>query len=367
MFPRVLLKRLTYANVTSTVCLFVVLGGSAYAAVSISGKDVRNGSLTGADIKNHSLRARDFRPGELPVGPTGPKGDPGSDGAPGVSVSPPPAQVRQPAGRLTLAGIAGAGPGGAIEVRSIAWSNDISDYDVTGGGVVPKPAWGDITIAKAPDASSNELWKWTATGKHIVSAKLELLAPGATAPYATYALSDVTVNGFSTHGSGDERQDTVSLGFNTAIAANPSLTFDPSAPLAPPAEPRVGQMTVDGIAGETELVLDAWNLANSGGPAEFGPFVVSAGVGHASPVLLHRFATGQHSKSVTIKLLQPGSTSTYSTYVLTDVVISSLAVTGDERPLERIGFDAARIESTTPVPGGDPIRSCFDRKLMAAC
>jgi hypothetical protein len=39
----------------------------------------------------------------------------------------------------------------------------------------------------------------------------------------------------------------------------------------------------------------------------------------------------------------------------------------DARPLERIGFEAARIESTTPVAGGAPIHACYDRKLMAAC
>ena len=61
MLPHALVNRLSYANVASTVCLFILLGGSAYAAVSITGKDVRNGSLTSADIKDHSLRARDFR------------------------------------------------------------------------------------------------------------------------------------------------------------------------------------------------------------------------------------------------------------------------------------------------------------------
>ena len=35
---------LTYANVVSTACRFLVLGGSAYAAVSITGKDVANAS-----------------------------------------------------------------------------------------------------------------------------------------------------------------------------------------------------------------------------------------------------------------------------------------------------------------------------------
>ena len=47
--------RLTYANVTATMALFIALGGSAYAALSIDGRDVLDGSLTGQDIRNGSL------------------------------------------------------------------------------------------------------------------------------------------------------------------------------------------------------------------------------------------------------------------------------------------------------------------------
>ena len=102
-----LTRRLTYANVTSTACLFILLGGSAYAATAITGSDVRNGSLTGADVRDHSLRARDFRAGELPrgpkgdPGPAGPKGDPGPAGPQG---EPGRRRQGQPAGREPGAG-----------------------------------------------------------------------------------------------------------------------------------------------------------------------------------------------------------------------------------------------------------------------
>jgi hypothetical protein len=93
--------RLTYANVVSTICLFIVLGGSAFAAATvITGKNVKNGSLTGKDVKNSSLTGadlrsesvnssdvrngallgQDFAPGQLPQGPQGPKGDTGAKG-----------------------------------------------------------------------------------------------------------------------------------------------------------------------------------------------------------------------------------------------------------------------------------------------
>lgn len=62
--------RLTYANVVSTICLFVVLGGGAWAAArlprnsvgsrqlkanAVTGAKVKDGSLTGADIQASTL------------------------------------------------------------------------------------------------------------------------------------------------------------------------------------------------------------------------------------------------------------------------------------------------------------------------
>jgi len=49
--------RLTYANVVSTICLFMLLGGAAYAAFklpknSVGTKQIKNNSITGAKIKN---------------------------------------------------------------------------------------------------------------------------------------------------------------------------------------------------------------------------------------------------------------------------------------------------------------------------
>jgi hypothetical protein len=84
-------KQGRYANVTATLALVVALSGSAYAATTITGKQVRNGSLTGADIKKESiasaqvanLRANDFRAGELPAGPAGRPGASGPAGAKG--------------------------------------------------------------------------------------------------------------------------------------------------------------------------------------------------------------------------------------------------------------------------------------------
>lgn len=47
--------KLSYANVVATLALFVALGGSSYAALTITGRDVKDGSLTARDIKRNAL------------------------------------------------------------------------------------------------------------------------------------------------------------------------------------------------------------------------------------------------------------------------------------------------------------------------
>jgi hypothetical protein len=77
--------------------VFIALGGSSYAAITVTGKNVKNSSLTGKDIKNNSvtgkdvkgissgdvtdgsLLSKDFKAGQLPTGPKGDRGLPGSD------------------------------------------------------------------------------------------------------------------------------------------------------------------------------------------------------------------------------------------------------------------------------------------------
>lgn len=86
-------NRLSYANVMATIAVFIALGGTGYAAVTITGRNVKDGSLTTADVKDKSLLSKDFKTGQLPagkdgapgpVGPRGPQGYPGSNGNPGA-------------------------------------------------------------------------------------------------------------------------------------------------------------------------------------------------------------------------------------------------------------------------------------------
>jgi hypothetical protein len=87
-------KRLTYANVMSSLAVFLVLGGAtAFAALSknsvgpqqlkknaVTAAKIKNEAVTGTKIKKGSLLSTAFASGQLPAGPkgdTGPKGDVG--------------------------------------------------------------------------------------------------------------------------------------------------------------------------------------------------------------------------------------------------------------------------------------------------
>jgi hypothetical protein len=48
-------KRLTYANVMATLAVFIALGGSSYAAFSVTGRNVKNSSLTYRDLRRDTL------------------------------------------------------------------------------------------------------------------------------------------------------------------------------------------------------------------------------------------------------------------------------------------------------------------------
>ena len=86
-----------YANVVSTICLFLVFGGTSYAVAtnsigsaqirdnSIRSRDVRNNQISSIDVRNGSLVGADFAGGELPAGPRGATGATGSAGPAGAT------------------------------------------------------------------------------------------------------------------------------------------------------------------------------------------------------------------------------------------------------------------------------------------
>jgi hypothetical protein len=62
---RQILARLSYANVISTLALFIALGGTSYAVLAVGSNDVIDNSLRSRDIRNGSVLSRDIRNGTI--------------------------------------------------------------------------------------------------------------------------------------------------------------------------------------------------------------------------------------------------------------------------------------------------------------
>jgi hypothetical protein len=97
---KALTSRLTFANVIALLALFVALGGTSYAAVTLANNsvkskhigagqvnrsDIKKNAINSAKVANGSLVAGDFKAGEAPQGPQGPQGPKGDTGATGAT------------------------------------------------------------------------------------------------------------------------------------------------------------------------------------------------------------------------------------------------------------------------------------------
>lgn len=146
-------RHLSYANVMATVAVFIALGGSSYAALRITGRDVRDGSLTGRDVKNHSIRSRDLAAGVVrqgaagAQGPVGAKGDLGAKGDAGPRGL---TGARGPAGARGLQGP--KGDTGTVDTSQF-YDKPASDARFVGrsGGLAQLPGGGLEDPSFVPD------------------------------------------------------------------------------------------------------------------------------------------------------------------------------------------------------------------------
>ena len=126
-----------HSTAVAYLALFAALGGSAYAAVTVTGKNIKDGTVTGRDVKNRSLGTGKLSPSAVSSlkGQPGPAGPQGREGRPG------PAGPRGPAGPTGPAGPkatpARPGPRGPRDPRG---PSGISgwEYVVSCQAVVPR-------------------------------------------------------------------------------------------------------------------------------------------------------------------------------------------------------------------------------------
>ena len=92
-------RRLTFANVTATLALFIALGGTGYAAFklpknSVGTSQLKRGAIHSTDIAKGQIGLRHLGPsarnamaGQGPAGPAGPQGPAGPKGDAGSGVT----------------------------------------------------------------------------------------------------------------------------------------------------------------------------------------------------------------------------------------------------------------------------------------
>jgi Collagen triple helix repeat (20 copies) len=127
---RSILRRLIRRHSTAVayLALFAALGGSAYAAVTVTGSNIKDGTVTGKDVKNRSLGTNKLSPTAVSSlsgkpGPAGPQGERGAVGPTGPTGPAGPKGETGPAGPQGLRGPAGpSGMFGREQLTSLGLS-----------------------------------------------------------------------------------------------------------------------------------------------------------------------------------------------------------------------------------------------------
>ena len=193
-----------FANVTSMLALTIAMGGTAYAAVTITGADVTDGSLTGRDVRNNTLSDADVATGAIEsdeilngsiigadlrgsllrrigtAGPAGPKGATGTTGTTGATGA---TGATGPRGDTGAPGP--TGPPGAPGASTGLDVYNFHEFRPTGPSELELPAGTYLVIAKTGiTADSNAptggqcLLTATADGQPFDSSQFQLDAVG---------------------------------------------------------------------------------------------------------------------------------------------------------------------------------------------
>jgi len=177
-------KRLTYANVMSSIAVFLVLGGATAIAAGQLGKNsvgskqlkknavttakIKKGAVTGAKVKPGSLKASNFAAGQLPAGPAGPKGETGPSfgafGNGGCNSLEEPFEVCASTGSVNL-----PSAGHVLLIASAEWDNDDNSIppdsgdcrlSVNGSPVSREISFGEDTETHGIDSGGSITMNW---------------------------------------------------------------------------------------------------------------------------------------------------------------------------------------------------------------
>lgn len=121
-------KRLTYANVMSSLAVFLVVSGGAAIAAgqlgknTVGSKQLKKNAVTSVKVKDGTLKSTDFATGQLAAGPAGPAGPAGATGPVGPKGAAGPEGPEGP-----------VGPAGPATENSVTSASVLDDTELGGG------------------------------------------------------------------------------------------------------------------------------------------------------------------------------------------------------------------------------------------
>ena len=183
-----------HTTVVAYMALFAALGGSAYAAATITGNDIKDGTITGRDVKNRSLGTGKLSTKAVSSlagrpGPAGPQGSSGEKGVPGP-----------------------AGPSGPVGPKG-----ETGPAGPTFASLRPNAH--DPVSPATPDGATLDAWTHTfvtpSAGRLLVFASLRSLGVDCTVGTANAFLY---LDGVGVPGSGQRRPARANANQYTAIA-----------------------------------------------------------------------------------------------------------------------------------------------------
>lgn len=192
----------------SVMALFVALGGSSYAAVTLSknsvgpkqikkdavraseikrnavgASEIRPGAVATGDVSDGTLLASDFASGQIPPGPKGDKGDTGTFNPASTTIIARRADFNLPGGTPgpEVDGFSGCNAGEKIIGGSV---NTTSPAGAT--TLISRPATDNVGNGGIPDLGGDEFafWKGTARTETNAAATMRVFAICASAPAA---------------------------------------------------------------------------------------------------------------------------------------------------------------------------------------
>lgn len=159
MFDRFKAK-LSYANVMATVAVFIALGGSSYAAItlpknSVGDQQIRAGAVRSSEVRDRSLGVRDLslEARKSLRGAAGPAGPAGATGPAGVSAARYFAVVA-PSGSFVRGNATNGGKAGGFGAYRVAFAGPVTacafSATLAATDSSPAPA-GRVTVADSGD------------------------------------------------------------------------------------------------------------------------------------------------------------------------------------------------------------------------